>query len=217
MNTITEERTTTVIEYVPIASITSAPFNPSTRTELRVMKKMVESIKSVGILVPLIITKDNELADGHRRLTAAKMLEYESVPVIRIDMDLGTLWSECNKPIMAPVSRTWMEAVGLGLEVENVPQKIREQIVELKRVVGTRTFNRLVENHRSTHILTMAKSVARYCGDETDGFLKKVIIWFEDCQQQFAVRRAMAENCPPEIINNSVMSGRPIRQYWGMA
>ena len=44
------------------------------RKELRDIDDLAESIKEIGLIQPIILTKDNELIAGHRRLLACKKL-----------------------------------------------------------------------------------------------------------------------------------------------
>ena len=46
------------------------------------LSELIESIRANGIIQPLIVTKDNELIAGERRLRAAKELGMKTVPVI---------------------------------------------------------------------------------------------------------------------------------------
>lgn len=214
MSTLVKER---VIEYVSPGDLKFAPFNPPSRTEKRALLKLKKSIESAGeVIVPLVVTKDNFVADGHRRLTIARDLGFEFVPVIRKDETVSELWSILNMGMLVPNSSTWMQAAYAGLSLENIPDKERRMIEDLRRIVGEKVFESLAQARRSPWILNMAKIVANYCDDSSDRFIKKIIVWFEECQQQFAVRRAMAEGCPAEVLLSAINEQRPIRQYWGI-
>jgi len=52
---------------------------------------LVDSIKERGILEPLVISSDRVLLSGHRRLSAARYLKYESVPVRIVDIQYRSL------------------------------------------------------------------------------------------------------------------------------
>lgn len=47
--------------------------------------RIVDSIKSSGILDPLKVTEAGEVGDGRHRLRAAKLLKIESVPCVTVD------------------------------------------------------------------------------------------------------------------------------------
>ena len=179
--------------------------------------KLRREIEEAGrIIVPLIISSDNVLADGHRRLAIAKMLGLETVPVIRDTLTTSALWSTLNAASRPVDAGTWMEAVHDGLPLENVPELQQRLISDLIRIVGKRTFETLSEKHRSPHILKQARWVGRHCGDLSDKFLRTVILWFESCGMQLRARKAIDADCPPEVLLAAIKENRPIREYWGI-
>ena len=52
---------------------------------------LFQSIKEVGIQEPLVITLDNYLLSGHRRISCARSLWHETVPVRIIDKTFESL------------------------------------------------------------------------------------------------------------------------------
>ncbi len=52
---------------------------------------LYQSIKEVGIQEPLVITLDNYLLSGHRRISCASRLGHETVPVRIIDKTFESL------------------------------------------------------------------------------------------------------------------------------
>jgi len=51
------------------------------RQDLGDIRELAESIREVGLLRPLLITTDNRLIAGRRRLEACKLLGWETIPV----------------------------------------------------------------------------------------------------------------------------------------
>src|SRR5688572_26462280 len=126
---------TKVIEYVHPDTLKFAPFNPQSRTTSRAISKLKKEIeKAGGIIVPLVVTLDNYIADGHRRLSVARELNYESVPVVRIDQSLPDLWSTLNGGNMAVGKKTWMQAVSEGMPLTCVPEQERKTLSDFIRV-----------------------------------------------------------------------------------
>lgn len=54
------------------------------------MNELVASIKEHGILEPILVTKENELISGERRLRAAAILNIEKVPIKILETDSVT-------------------------------------------------------------------------------------------------------------------------------
>jgi ParB-like chromosome segregation protein Spo0J len=72
------------IELVPLDALT--PYDKNARLHTRSqIEKIAKSIKAFGFNNPILIDADQGIIAGHGRLEAAKLLELESVPVIRLD------------------------------------------------------------------------------------------------------------------------------------
>ena len=72
------------IELLPLDALT--PYDKNARLHTRVqIEKIAKSIAAFGFNNPILIDSDQGIIAGHGRLEAAKLLELESVPVIRLD------------------------------------------------------------------------------------------------------------------------------------
>lgn len=72
------------MEMIPISTIKID--NPYLRFNTNI-DELKESIKTVGLIGPLVINKENKLVAGGRRFSAIKELGWDKVPCIRIDED----------------------------------------------------------------------------------------------------------------------------------
>ena len=61
------------------------------RKNLGDLEPLAHSIESVGLLHPVVVTPDNTLVAGERRLSAARSLGWEAVPVTVVHNLAGTL------------------------------------------------------------------------------------------------------------------------------
>lgn len=210
-----------VIEYVPIESLKAAPFNPPARVEGKRLKNLKRSIEKAGeIIVPIIVTGENYIADGHRRVTIAKELGLETIKAIRKEhWTLADLWSMLNSGVLSPTRVTWMQAVSEGMPIECVEDmEAKRQIEALIRIAGKRLFDELATKGRSPWIGQNAIHTANYCGEQgNDEFCRKTILWFEAHETQNAARDAITAGCPAEVLRSAINDNRPIRQYWGIA
>jgi DNA modification methylase/ParB-like chromosome segregation protein Spo0J len=57
------------------------------RRDLGDIQALAESIKEVGLIHPVVINSRNELVAGYRRLEAAKLLGWEKIPAVRLNID----------------------------------------------------------------------------------------------------------------------------------
>jgi N6-adenosine-specific RNA methylase IME4 len=49
------------------------------------VEELVKSIDEIGLLQPIVVTKDNVLIAGHHRLLACKALKWETIPAVVLD------------------------------------------------------------------------------------------------------------------------------------
>ena len=79
------------VEQIPIEMIGANPFQPRTRFDDSALKELTESIRSSGIIQPVIVRKAGtdsyELIAGERRLRAAKLAGLDAVPAILREVD----------------------------------------------------------------------------------------------------------------------------------
>lgn len=77
------------IVYVPVLSVTPAPYNPRT-WDSTAMEQLKESIRRFGLVDPFIVNgapeRQNIVIGGHMRLEAAKELGIEKVPVVFVNI-----------------------------------------------------------------------------------------------------------------------------------
>lgn len=98
-------RITTTLETRKVADLRNHPLNAQVFGELKCdadADEFIASVKTHGILVPLIVTKDGMILSGHRRRQAAAKAGLKEVPVIvRHDLNGGLAsdfaWFETNR------------------------------------------------------------------------------------------------------------------------
>ncbi len=82
--------TTEILDHVPISDLLTPPANDEIYGQIKDddpdVLALADSIRRDGILEPLVVSKDNWVISGNRRLTAARIAGLESVPVRRVDV-----------------------------------------------------------------------------------------------------------------------------------
>src|SRR5260370_17040346 len=70
---------------VPIATLTESPTNPRKRFDEKALDELAAAFKTQGVLKPLLVRELEErsyqLVIAARRLRAAKLAEFDTVPV----------------------------------------------------------------------------------------------------------------------------------------
>lgn len=72
------------LAYRPVSELRAAERNARTHTEKQV-RQIAASIREFGFVNPILVDAAGQVIAGHGRLAAAKLLEQESVPTIRLD------------------------------------------------------------------------------------------------------------------------------------
>ena len=77
---------TTTLDIAYIAATDLKPFKRNARTHSKKqIRQIAASIKEFGFTNPILIDNSNPVLAGHGRLEAAKLLEMQSVPCVRLE------------------------------------------------------------------------------------------------------------------------------------
>ena len=119
------------------------------RLHLGDIAALAESMQALGLLHPVVITPDNCLIAGARRLAAAKRLGWEEIAVHVVDVP-SMLETEYDENVMR-ADFTLVEKVRLGMAIEHEiaarnAAKMREAGQQGGR--GKKKENPMTKNHR---------------------------------------------------------------------
>jgi ParB-like nuclease domain len=136
------------IQLLPTDSITSG-----TGPSLAVQERLVRSIETHGVLVPLLLRagKDGAMTvvDGNKRLAAAQALKLQAVPAVVRELDDATalllgVWQLINsgemRPSEAAIARRALVAAGLP-ESQAEPLHVQQQRIRRRTLLSARVFN----------------------------------------------------------------------------
>lgn len=74
------------VVQIPVTSLRAFPNHPFYVRDDDMMQQLVESIRQVGVLMPIIVRRSEddfyEIISGHRRKHACELLEHKTVPAI---------------------------------------------------------------------------------------------------------------------------------------
>jgi hypothetical protein len=89
---MTAERT--ALEFLPLSELRVDDRFAATLPRPKNFNAIKADVRKRGILVPLLITKDSLVLDGHTRLELARELELPDVPVLRLPVDGAEEWAK---------------------------------------------------------------------------------------------------------------------------
>ena len=107
---VAEDLTTRPVAHIQVG--------PRHRTQLGDLQPLANSLHTIGLLHPIVITPDNQLVAGARRLAAAKRLGWVEIPV-RVTALPSMLQAEHDENVLRePFLPTEAVAIGRALEDE---------------------------------------------------------------------------------------------------
>jgi hypothetical protein len=198
------------LKRIKIASLKSAKHNPKARTTSKSIRSLVNSIERVGLLYPILVTKNNEIIDGHRRVSAFKELRIEEIPVI-----VGQ--SENADECYAEVNANSQKLNGnqtLSVYLKNplaVTHRARGSFQLAEARLGRRLLERMAEHGFSLRIYRVAQHIAHYVAVESDNaFLTKASVWLMKHRNLRLVQGYIELKQNPKILYNAILSGRAL-------
>lgn len=148
------------ILLIPVDTIIATPYNPKSRTkEGATLRKLTESVRKHGVIMPILITADRDLVDGNRRLSAAKMAGAKFVECIILppNIDKDEIFKDVNTTAEKIGGKGWLESCRLGFK--NAPIDVMLKYQELSNLVGVYGVDLLIEKKIGLNILDLCKSV----------------------------------------------------------
>jgi len=73
------------IVQIPINEVVPATYNPR-KIDQESMNRLIDNIRTFGLVDPLIVNHDMTLIGGHQRLKACQALEFETVPCVILNL-----------------------------------------------------------------------------------------------------------------------------------
>lgn len=139
-----------LIENIPIDKIIPNPKQPRETLNPESLQELVESIKSVGLLQPILVRPKGEMFEiiaGERRYHAAKVAGLKEIPAIIKDIDDQTAWDialteNLQREDLNPIEKA--KAFQYYIETFNVTQEELAKRLSISRSEVT-NFLRLLQ------------------------------------------------------------------------
>lgn len=201
------------IDMVEVKKLKLAHFNPSTRCNS--IGSMVESIKEIGLLSPILVTKAMDVVDGHRRIASYKKLGLTEIPAILVTGDQAVLYSQVNG---CAKKFSGNEALECYLKEPNaLPPKSRAHHLEAEENLGRALLNRICKEGGSIATYKGAKQLAKLVDKVTPEVLTKIVKWMLHFNCQSICQKAIRAGTSPGLIIAAVERFKPIRPRFDVA
>jgi hypothetical protein len=190
------------IEYWETEKLRDAAYNSKMRTTEQAIKGLKNSIEALGVLQPLAVAPSGILIDGHRRLTCAKRLGIEQLPVIVHDVsdqEAGILYKAMNGDTRRMKPYEWLTVYKYGVEV---PGNIGMQIRRLDEALGDGGIDWMIENRVSPSVYNRANNLCALLG--SDALLGKAVRWIIENKMQYILEIAFRDGMPTEVFHEAI-------------
>lgn len=192
-----------------VADLQPADFNPEGRVKKENIRDLIDSMSRSGILYPILVSIDNKVIDGHRRLAAAKELGWDVIPAFVTDGEADEVYATVNA-----TSRKMSGADALQVWLKRplaVTPLLRSRFENMNAVLGPKRVAAIVKAGYSLRLFNRAKQVAKYCESTDQDTICQILDWMLEHPVTTIVESAMAQGQKPAIIMRAVKSNRPMR------
>ena len=206
----------TIIEMVDVQELQLSDFNPPSRSESKNIRDLVKSMNKSGFwkYSPILIA-NGIVADGHRRIAAAKICNITKIPAIKIEGDHQKVWVEMNSIKRAIYGKDWISAVSNGLSADIAMTTNKCRVGNIISVGGVDLLKYFNDNGLTSYTMELARHVAKYIGLETDNaVLIQIVHWMKETKSTNAVKMAMKEQIDPRILLEIILGNEPLRMTW---
>lgn len=195
------------VKKLAIKELKLAKFNPQSRqADVRIL---CQSIERVGLLYPVLITKQHEVVDGHRRVAACKKLGWTDIPTLVAEGSQAEMFAEINSSAR-PVSGNQTLQVYLA-EPLAVGAKVRSRLEDFESTVGRNILERMAKEGFTLGTWYTAKKIAKAADVDDNSMLLKILRWLMKYRCARVAERALTFGTAPSKIMAAIKNDKPIR------
>tara|TARA_R100000742_G_C4264374_1_gene82284 strand:- start:51 stop:719 length:669 start_codon:yes stop_codon:yes gene_type:complete len=209
------------IEYdvLEISTIKQSMVNPSIRTnrDNNSFKKLKHNIKINGLISPVVVDKDHNLIDGHRRLNALRDLGHTLIPVnINKSVDPKKYAKTFTASHIDTMKINAAQQTEMYLNgVRDIAPRVLNCIKVLERVGGRQLIKNIAEQEKSPE--TFVAGMNMYCKHIKNSSLKTqrtVMYYMLNVDSAYALKSAIFACTDAETIKDFVENRKKINYNW---
>ena len=211
------------IRRVKLKDLSYNPLNPATRTIPGKLRNIVKSIRKMGVIQPPIVTNDLEIVDGHRRVTASRIIDNKGeIDVLVIPHSMKKDKARVNEIFVEASSN--MNKISSSQELEMylkpggrhlVRQKTLNDIEALKAIAGRPFLQRVKDKgHSPTTYMHVLKIYKEYTSVTSDADLRKVLYYVANVSNASRFRAALDYCIPVEALHAAINNKEELSLAW---
>jgi len=205
-----------------VKDVKANPDNPPERTDRnKKFSNLMKSVTKVGLMSPIVISSNNVLINGNRRLAVHKDLGKKTIKAIRHNSESSVRFDEYFVECNIVEKITGSQWAWRYLKGASVPSHLRRIFVTLKTVGGKACLQRMVELKKSPVSFAIGLTMFRnYTGNTSKVMAKKVIYWMLYVSSAYRLKLLIGEYVPMQVLVNAVKEKKQIvltKKGWELA
>jgi hypothetical protein len=194
------------------ADIKPNPDNPPERVDRdNKFKNLLKTVSEFGLLAPIIVSSDNRLINGTRRLAVHKDLGKKTIYAIRHNSESSIRFDEYYVQCNIVEKITGSQWAWRYLRGASVPSHLRRIFTVLKTVGGEACLKRMVELKKSPVSFAIGLTMFRnYTGNMSKTMAKKVIYWMLYVDSAYRLKLLIGEYVPMQVLVNAIKEKKQI-------
>lgn len=196
--------------------------NPPERTDRNnKFKNLMKSVSKVGLMSPIVVSSDNRLINGMRRLAVHKDLGKKTIKAIRHNSQSSTRFDEFFLECNIVEKITGSQWAWRYLKGASVPSHLKRMFTSLETIGGKACLQRMVELKKSPVSFSIGLTMFRnYTGNMNKVMAKKVIYWMLYVSSAYRLKVLIGEYVPMQVLVNAIKGKKQIvltKKGWELA
>jgi hypothetical protein len=199
------------VKMVKIAKLKLATYNPQGRTRGKGILALKRSIADIGLMYPILVDKDNNVVDGHRRIAAMKELGLDEVPTLMTSGENAkdTVYSQINATAM---KMTGHQNITVFLKNKNaVTASARNRYQRVIERFGLPVLRQIANAGMSMNVVKTAQRVANFLDIEDDSEIRDIIRWLILHRNSRSVHAYIETGQSGRALLMSIKAKKPLR------
>lgn len=208
--------TTKELVSFDVKNLKGLSFNPVRRTKDSRMGSLIKSMKTIGLIQPITITKDGQIIDGHRRVAVAKKLKWFKIDaIILTGIDEKIAYQDVN---CTSAKMNGNDYLGIWLKDPTAVTPLKQKRMSaIESIIGRSLMTELQVNGFSTHPYQLSRELATMCKCYTEANIVKILEWILKYKMVNIVRKALKGEKDPKTVMSAVHKDKPIEQRLAVA
>jgi hypothetical protein len=160
-------------QLVPVDDITSADFQPESRTTRPALKELERDILETGLVYPLVIDANGGLIDGHRRFSVLVHNGCTEIPCLILDEDQAERFAAVNGTVRTMRGKDAQEIY--AKDPAALMPRQRNNIRRASEYMGSDLFSEIVSKGDATavSVYNIAQQASHFVSENFPAYHKK--------------------------------------------